>query len=274
MNLSQVHYDDEPNRALGSATALSTIIHPFNPHCPSMHMHISWTEMKSGKGYWRLMADLNPSLNNPQDKQRFDACLREVSRELYEYGSEQGDRYFYIPALGRHRGVSHFYLEEFNLQGEGKDIAFARAFGEAVIDCYCELLQQRFRAFASADDYASQLAYHTLYFLQVLTLDRGTTAGLMVHEQNDLGILGSIPSHVDRELLGEWVERLPSPQDKLLRSLIACLPKCSPAPVSDATKLQLAKVIRKHYHNYPEGLEMQARGNIIADTLGNHDLKR
>ena len=45
---------------------------------------------------------------------------------------------------------------------------------------------------------AQQLAYHTLYFFQVLTLDRGTTSGLLVHDQNDLGIMGSLPAWVDR----------------------------------------------------------------------------
>ena len=33
-----------------------------NPYAPSIHMHISWTELKSGKGTWRIMADLNPSI--------------------------------------------------------------------------------------------------------------------------------------------------------------------------------------------------------------------
>ena len=47
VNVSQVHYDDLPEKKLGSATAISTIIHPQNPHAPSVHIHISWTEMKA-----------------------------------------------------------------------------------------------------------------------------------------------------------------------------------------------------------------------------------
>ena len=62
VNVSQVHYDDDEKKKLGSATAISTIIHPKNPHAPSMHMHMSWTQMRDGEGYWRVMADLNPSL--------------------------------------------------------------------------------------------------------------------------------------------------------------------------------------------------------------------
>ena len=46
VNFSQVHYDDIPEKKLSSATAISTIIHPRNPHVPSMHMHISWTEYR------------------------------------------------------------------------------------------------------------------------------------------------------------------------------------------------------------------------------------
>ena len=45
VNVSQVHYDDDEKKKLSSATAISTIIHPRNPHAPSMHMHISWTQM-------------------------------------------------------------------------------------------------------------------------------------------------------------------------------------------------------------------------------------
>jgi len=37
VNISQVHYEDNPAKKLGSATAISTIIHPANPHAPSMH---------------------------------------------------------------------------------------------------------------------------------------------------------------------------------------------------------------------------------------------
>ena len=40
VNVSQVHYDEDETKKLSSATAISTIIHPANPHAPSMHMHI------------------------------------------------------------------------------------------------------------------------------------------------------------------------------------------------------------------------------------------
>jgi coproporphyrinogen III oxidase len=278
VNISQVHYDDDADKKLGSATALSTIIHPRNPHAPSMHMHISWTEMKDRSGYWRIMADLNPSIlsESPFDREAFSTMLKEVTGDLYEEGSEQGDKYFYIPVLGRHRGVSHFYLEGYTTGNFEQDKQFAKRVGEAVIDRYIANISKKMEGFTTIteEDRGEQLAYHTLYLFQVLTLDRGTTSGLLVHDQNDVGIMGSIPSHVDRELLKSWVKEMPTPQDELLASIIRALPyEETPAYVDEKVKKALAQAVREHYRKYPQALHMQASGNIVPPTVDNHIAK-
>jgi coproporphyrinogen III oxidase len=140
VNISQVHYDDMPKKNLQSASALSTIIHPKNPHVPSIHIHISLTELRDGSSYWRLMADLNPSIFNEEDKLTFDKILQKVTGKNYEEGTQQGDKYFEIPALGRHRGVSHFYLENFRTGDKAQDFNFAKKFGESVIDTYIKII--------------------------------------------------------------------------------------------------------------------------------------
>ena len=276
VNVSQVHYDDLPEKKLGSATAISTIIHPQNPHAPSMHIHISWTEMKAGdaaaSGYWRIMADLNPSVLHEEYRDQFTHCMRQIAPEQYEEASAQGDRYFYIPALERHRGVTHFYLESYATESPEEDRVLAEMFGEAVIDCYLEILQSALSDYPQADDQAraTQLAYHTLYLFQVLTLDRGTTSGLLVHNQNDLGIMGSLPARVDRDLLASWQAKVESPQDELVRALVSALPDESPSSVSDGVKIALALSVREYYQKNPEALAMQASGNVIAPTVDNH----
>ncbi|MGR9074438.1 MAG: coproporphyrinogen III oxidase [Gammaproteobacteria bacterium] len=272
VNVSQVHYDDDAAKRLGSATALSTIIHPDNPYAPSLHMHISWTEMKDRTGYWRMMADLNPAIDNEEAKDKFEAVLRRAAPQQYAQASKQGDRYFYIPALGRCRGVSHFYLEGYRSGDDEADFALARSVGESVIDCYGELLLgiAPLHPRPSAADYGRQLAYHTLYLFQVLTLDRGTTTGLLVHDQNDAGILASLPARIDRKLLSSWRRAMQPPQDRLLDAILAELPDASPCPVEEGVKLALANALRRHYAAHPEALALQAGADIVPTTVENH----
>jgi coproporphyrinogen III oxidase len=272
INVSGVHYDDDPDRRLSSATALSTIIHPQHPRAPSVHIHISWTELRDGPGYWRIMGDLNPAIEEPAATERFRAAMREVAPELYEGAAAQGDRYFFIPALDRHRGATHYYLEGYRSDDPDADRDLARRFGEAVIDRYSDILAD---ALAGADeptddDRRRQLHYHTVYLFQVLTMDRGTTSGLLVHDQNDVGILGSLPARVDRALLASWAERAPAPQDQLVRGLVAALPDADPCEVTDRVRAALAGVVRAHYRAHPEALELQARGDVTPPTVANH----
>ncbi len=272
VNVSQIHYDDNDIKKLASATAISAIIHPKNPFVPSVHMHISWTEMKQGYGYWRMMADLNPAIENPDATAIFSASLKKVAPKQYKLASAQGDRYFYIPALERHRGVSHFYLEEYGTDDALADFDLAKRFGEAVIDCYADIFSKANSAHLNPmeEDYARQRAYHTLYLFQVLTLDRGTTSGLLVHDQNDAGIMGSLPAIIDKALLLSWVSKLIAPQDQLLEAILNVLPDENPCIVSEEVKLALANAVRRHYKSNPKALCMQAKGNSIPATVINH----
>lgn len=272
VNYSQVHYDDDSSKKLSSATAISTIIHPNNPFVPSMHMHISWTQMRDGSGYWRIMADLNPSNPDASDTQQFENILREAGGRYYEEASAQGNRYFYIPALDRHRGVSHFYLENFNTGNEVADQNFALNFGKSVIDTYIAIIGNAIQSRTQYDEVAlaNQLKYHTLYLLQVLTLDRGTTSGLLIHDQNDVGIMGSLPSHVDKTLLQSWVGTLSGVQNDLLQAIVDSLGEGDIILVDETIKALLAKVVRQHYKQHPQAIALQASGDHIPSTVNNH----
>lgn len=272
VNVSGVHYDDDLERRLSSADALSTIIHPKNPLAPSVHMHFSWTEMRNGEGYYRMMADLNPAIEKVSATSKFEDSLRRAAPVHYERASEQGDKYFRIPALNRHRGVSHFYLEGFSTRDFKADTRMAKQVATAAIDCYIDILREALehKAEATDEDRETQLAYHTAYFFQVLTLDRGTTSGLLVHDQNDLGIMGSLPSFIDRSLLASWVPRALPLQQPLVQALVDILPETQPSAVTDEVRLAAAQVVRAHYQKHPEALELQASGGITPPTVANH----
>ena len=272
VNVSVVHYDDRPEKKLGSAIALSAIVHPRHPRSPSMHMHISHTALKRGRAYWRVMADLNPALPDEAEKARFEGALRAAAPVHFEAARAQGDKYFRIEALDRHRGVTHFYLEGHDSGDFEADRAMAERVGIAAIDTYGAILESAWAAHGppSVEEQQAQLAYHTLYLFQVLTLDRGTTSGLLVHGDNDVGILGSLPSQVSRELLSRWIERMAPPQHELLRAIVAALPDREPSPVTVEAKRALADVVRAHYRAHPEALSMQASGHQLPPTVENH----
>lgn len=281
INVSQVHYDDLPERRLGSATALSTIIHPAHPRAPSVHMHFSYTEPRGEEGYWRVMADLNPSLANAPEtsaaKEVFDENLRRALGPLADSAIAQGDKYFDIPAAGRRRGVSHYYLEQMRSGGFEAELSFVRQVAETAINTYLLILAERAAEGGepTEPDRSRQLEYHTLYFFQVLSLDRGTTSGLLVHDQNDEGILGSLPSRVDPKVLLQWRERMPPPQEELLDALLGELGETEgPVEVDRALKLRLAAAVRAHYRRHPEAVHLQATGGIVPPTVANHEASR
>jgi len=215
---------------------------------------------------------INPAIEKPEATARFRDIMRKVDPEVYQHAAAQGGRYFFVPALERHRGVTHYYLERYSSGDLDADFALAERFGNAVTDGYCAELDA---ALANAsqtteDDKRRQLEYHTLYVFQVLTLDRGTTSGLLVHAQNDVGILGSLPCRIDRSLFASWASRVDSPQDALVRQLVAAMPDEHPCALTDEVRARLAAVVREHYRAHPEALTMQASGDVLPPTVDNH----
>jgi len=270
VNVSQVHYDEDESKKLQSASAISTIIHPKNPNVPSIHIHISLTQIKGNDSYWRIMADLNPSIENNEDKEVFEKALKTLSKDTFEEGIKQGDKYFNIPDLNRHRGISHFYLENYKTSDIKEDYDFANSFGEGIIDTYIDIISNAFntRKTVLEQDKKKQLDYHTLYLFQVLTLDRGTTSGLLIHNQNDVGIMGSLPTFVNKALLKSWQEKATKPQNELVSNLVEVIG--NDGKVDTLTKEKLAQVVREHYKKHPQALSMQASGNTVPSTVSNH----
>eukprot|EP01043_Picozoa_sp_COSAG02_P036624 COSAG02_NODE_2695_length_8214_cov_12.071842_1_plen_340_part_00 len=214
INVSSVHYTDLPKYPVKSATALSMIIHPNNPYAPSLHLHVSYMEPRGRPPYWRMIADLNPSIEDPAATNRFDAAMHSaMPTALYADSKLFGERYFYIPDLDRHRGAAHVFVGSLSAgdvaEMSTSDCAeLAGRFASTALETYADVAQHALNAHAdmtiTAEDRARQLVYHTLYFFQVLTLDRGTTHGILAHNQNDVGTLGSLPSRIDPDLLAAW----------------------------------------------------------------------
>ena len=126
---------------------------------------------------------------------------------------------------------------------------FAVDFATQVIDCYIAILTDKLSYLAPPSDeqLQQQIDYHTLYLYQVLTLDKGTTAGLLIHDQNDVGTLGSLPAYINRDLLARWIPLSPVQQQPLVISLVNLLPKQLNVNITTGIKAKIALAIREHY---------------------------
>jgi coproporphyrinogen III oxidase len=80
----------------------------------------------------------------------------------------------------------------------------------------------------------------------------------LVHDQNDEGILGSLPARVEQKLLRTWKGALPKPQGLLLDALLKVCGSDSLVEVDASLKKNLAQTLREHYQNHPETASYQA----------------
>ena len=266
VNVSAVHFESREKYPIDSATAFSVILHPSNPHAPSMHFHASVVEPRRGGAYWRMIADLNPSIPDAEGTAAFETAVKGadgLSAALHAASVDFGSKYFYIAPLARHRGAAHFFAasvteEEMDALSARR---LARSLATRVIDVYARLVERAASEHPPAalrdDERAAQLAYHTVYFFQVLMLDRGTTYGVLAHSDNDVGTLGSLPSVVDCALLASWRCDLAEPQGELLDVALAALAPTRGA-VTDKVRKALALALRAHYKAHPAAKAMQA----------------
>ena len=253
----------------------SATIHPDNPHVPSLHLSASWGKTTEGEPSWKLIADLDPAVMNESsfDKNIFSEAIKTSVGNFYDEGILKGDEYSFIPEVGRHRGVFHYCLEAYHTKNLEEGKAFVLALFETAIDAYVSIFstKQMLQSTYTDEKKDEQLAYHTLYFFHLLMKDKDTISALLTCAQNNISVLASLPSFINRDILAIWVELMTKPQDELAAALLKVLPKENPTHVDEKTKKALANAVRKHYKKHPEALSMQASGERVPPTVDNHN---
>ena len=86
------------------------------------------------------------------------------------------------------------------------------------------------------------------------------THGLLAHNENDVGTLGSLPSAVDGALLASWKAKLAPPQDLLLQRIIDVLPARDKgvSQITAPTRAALAATVRQFYREDMTRVRKQA----------------
>ncbi|MGQ8336905.1 oxygen-dependent coproporphyrinogen oxidase [Sunxiuqinia sp. A32] len=168
-----------------SATGISSIIHPQNPHAPITHMNVRYFELDSGISWFGGGVDLTPHYVNLKEASWFHQQLKEVCDPLkpgiYDKYKVWADDYFYLPHRKETRGVGGIFFDHVAPVDERRFdqlFAFTQELANAYPRIYIELLNKnRNKDFTEAEK-QWQMLRRGRYVEFNLLYDRGTKFGL------------------------------------------------------------------------------------------------
>lgn len=187
------------------ACGLSLVIHPLNPHVPTVHANWRYFELydKAGSLIDRWFgggADLTPYYPVEEDAKHFHATFKNAidpfGSELYPKYKKHCDEYF----TNKHRGtemrgiggVFYDYLRPANDDDAERLFAFQQANGNAFLDAYLPIAEKRKDISYSQQEVEWQEIRRGRYVEFNLVHDRGTLFGLKTNGRTE-SILMSLP---------------------------------------------------------------------------------
>lgn len=177
------------------ASGISLVAHMVNPHAPAVHMNtrMFWTP---GAAWFGGGSDLNPCIAYPEDTAHFHGQLKAAcdahAPDTYARYKAWADEYFFIPHLGRARGVGGIFYDDLQSGDWEADFAFTQSVGAAFLPAFAPLVERRTATPFTPADRETQLIHRGLYAEYNLVYDRGTRFGLETgHDAN--AVLMSLP---------------------------------------------------------------------------------
>ncbi len=177
------------------ATGVSLVLHPRNPHVPTVHLNIRF--FAAGNLWWFGGGmDLTPYYPERASVVAWHRGLRDLcARHDRDHAAlkKACDEYFFLKHRQEARGVGGIFFD--HLRGDlEKDFAFTAAVGEAFPALYAACLSGRGKPFTTAQrDF--QCMRRGRYVEFNLVFDRGTLFGLQSGGRTE-SILMSLPPHV------------------------------------------------------------------------------
>ncbi|KAI9229347.1 MAG: coproporphyrinogen III oxidase [Piptocephalis tieghemiana] len=198
------HQDLDPEKAPYSfyAAGISLVLHPKNPHAPTVHANFRYFEIDLGKegkeplAWFGGGADLTPSYLSSTDAIHFHrtfkkACDQHPGVADYAEWKEWCDRYFWIPHRGEARGVGGIFFDD--LPASEESFAAVQTLGKAFLPAYLPILDRRYKLPYTMEEKRWQQLRRGRYVEFNLVHDRGTKFGLATPGARIESILMSLP---------------------------------------------------------------------------------
>ena len=228
---------------------ISLVIHPRNPHAPTVHANYRYFEVmeqsSSEESSNKMLAwwfgggsDLTPSYLYPDDAKHFHTTLKAAcdahGAALYPNFKTWCDEYFFIPHRKEARGIGGLFFDDL-FDAPHKRIpdasptdrpwnvdsifAFVRAAGDAFLPSYLPIIRRRAVMESTDAQRRWQLLRRGRYVEFNLVHDRGTKFGLMTPGARIESILMSLPETARWEYCSEIGTNEESEEGKLLEVL-------------------------------------------------------
>jgi len=202
------------------AMGVSLVLHPRNPHVPTVHMNVRFFIAKGEAQpdvYWFGGGmDLTPYYATEEDARHFHATCK---RALAPFGADKHprfkkwcDEYFFLKHRNEPRGVGGVFFDDFHELGFEQSFAMMRAVGDAFLEAYVPIVERR-RATPYTEAERRFQAYRRGRYVEFnLVLDRGTLFGLQSGGRTE-SILMSLPPKVEWRY--DWHPAAGTPEARL-----------------------------------------------------------
>ncbi len=184
-----------------SATGISLVIHPRNPHVPTVHANFRHISKGSGEGraaWFGGGSDLTPYYLRREDVVHFHRTWKEVCERHpvadYARFKKWCDEYFYLPHRSEARGVGGIFFDYLTDRLD-EVFAFVRDAGDHFLGAYRPIVERRMTEPYGEAQRRWQLIRRGRYVEFNLLYDRGTMFGLKTGGRAE-SILMSLPPQV------------------------------------------------------------------------------
>ncbi|PRW59269.1 coproporphyrinogen III oxidase chloroplast precursor [Chlorella sorokiniana] len=192
---------DREDRVPFFAAGISSVMHPWNPHCPTMHFNYRYFETEDWKGipgqwWFGGGTDITPNYIVEEDMKHFHGVYKAVCDRhdptWYEKMKHDCDDYFTITHRGETRGLGGIIYEDLNDRDKEKIFAFATDAANHIVESYVPIIKKHKNDPYSPRQKEWQQIRRGRYTEFNLVYDRGTIFGLKTGGRIE-SILMSLP---------------------------------------------------------------------------------